>query len=613
MLNKTTFFFVWAVLLFAVSPLLVSAQPGGERERIKILVDSVIDEISEADKRISKDQNNRLLYEDRGKLYVKLYRIRYLTQYYSPFYEDKTYDTKISTITTKAIADFDKAIRKDFSTELLKLRGEMYAIRWFGYVSSIYVDNEANKQWRKEIEDKYGKEWSDVVENISSLDRTSKQKAELVVLEKLLDNRDFGLARKDFENALKICTNQDLAKEINENIGRLLMIRAGKTSSVKLNRNLLTRPNKFDYSILDDLNQGLGYLQSCDLDKVHESGDLIRRTFYENFVSQSAHWYKLPTLRAAFVLKAEIVKSLGDETTALESLNEAEKTIDRAADSFACDLYPFRGRIYLNQNKLDAAFEDANQSYRNSEPNRLCNNAYELRGDVQFEKGNFQAAIKDYTNQLKYINEIVIDTSIIYKKRGFAYLKLNNSENAITDFTNALNAYSINIPLIDYYKRQVELLKLRTSVYRQIVDNKRVLEGEKAVKDATERLLEVSRNRHIFGKVKLPDDLKIEPNSTFAEIIYDSGAEKYGTPIVDGKGYFDFLSLKNEPFYIYLYFETYKNGVPVRYYGKSKKLDRGKGIFGPIIINLLRAKNNNTSNFETNQYLMITKAVHISN
>lgn len=568
---------------------MLSAQPrGDEPERIRQLVNAILDEISLADEKIAKNQNDAQLYAERGKLYVKLYRTRYLTQYLSSFYREKTPDTRITTITTKAIEDFDRAIKATPNAELLKLRGEMYAIRWFDYFSSFYWRNEVDEVWKNEIERENGKEWSQIVEKILYYDKISKGKAELIILEKYLANKDFDLARKDFENALKVSANDSLTKEINENLGRLLLTRASKTSNLEFNRKLLVKPNQFDYSILDDLNQGISYLEKSDFDRTHESGDLIRHTFYENFVAQEAYWYKLPALRAAFQLKAYIAFSFGDLVSTLQALNQAEKTIDRNADGFACQLYPFRSQIYLKMNDFDAAIADANQSYRNSEPNNLCSDsdAYKIRGDAYFEKGKFKAAIANYTNQLKYTNGVILDTSLVYKKRGLAYLKLKNPQNAIADFTNALSSYSINYQPIDYQKRQIELLKLRASVYRQLGDEKNVLEDEKQIKYQMERLLEVSSNRHIFGKIKLPDTLKIDRNNIFTEIVYDSNVDKHGTPIVDENGRFDFLHLKNEPFYLYIYFDTFKDGVPLRYYGKSQRFERGEKIFGPIIINL---------------------------
>jgi len=98
--------------------------------------------------------------------------------------------------------------------------------------------------------------------------------------------------------------------------------------------------------------------------------------------------------------------------------------------------YYNRGSIYCNTNKLDQALSDFNEAIK---LDSLYAQSYNNRGFVYYKMGKYDLAIEDYVQALE-----TEETPIVYYNRGNAYLKMNDTKNALSDYQAFLSLYTDN-------------------------------------------------------------------------------------------------------------------------------------------------------------------------
>ena len=105
-------------------------------------------------------------------------------------------------------------------------------------------------------------------------------------------------------------------------------------------------------------------------------------------------------------------------------------------------IYYHRGNAYSEKGNFDAAIQDFTTAIELDPEN---DDVYYNRGNAYSEKGNFDAAIQDFTTAI----ELNPENDDVYYNRGNAYSEKGNFDAAIQDFTTAIelnpkfaNAYS---------------------------------------------------------------------------------------------------------------------------------------------------------------------------
>jgi tetratricopeptide (TPR) repeat protein len=553
---------IWAIIaaLCAFYPIFLSAQPqGDEPRRIKAIVESIRERISEADRRLARQPRSAQLYAERGALYIELYRTLYRGDYLSHFYGEKPPELSEAVIASKAVADFDNAIRISPAPDFYAKRGEMYAVRWHAVVSNI--------NWYEEMRQIGDPEWS-----VFTGGRTEEN--ELKIFEKFIRNPDFAKAVADYEKALRLVADAKLVEEVHQKLARIYLERARIiVGEMQLNRKLVVQPNPYGYSLWDDIEKAIAHVTKSNSGNEHRQ--------LTPFV---ASWFNLSpvTLRYVLFYKATVAADLyGENEKALRALNAAEKYVDKNEkyDYFICQFYPYRSSLNSKIGNFDAALADANVPYSYpGQPNSICFNAYERRGDAYFGKGDFRAAISDYTREIDGVSATG-DLPGLYKKRGLAYLKSGEPKKAIADMTY----------FIEHGSFSAEGYLLRARARRQAGDETRALEDEKKAKAVVKNLELNAVRRAVYGKIALPGDAPIDAKNAFVRLVYVGGPSEQWTPSVDEKGRFIFTHLKPRAFYLFGYYDVEKDGVPLRFYGRSATMIIEKRRAGPIIIRLDRS------------------------
>jgi tetratricopeptide (TPR) repeat protein len=528
-----------------------------EREKARLIQEIVNNQIPEIDKKIQQNLNDIQLYAERGKLYVKIYRV---SQGYIP----KAYELKqpltIELILKKAIEDFDKVIRSKPTAEVLSLRGEMHSVCW---LNDLAVD------WDGELYKFTNPEWINIERQIPVRVREKK----ISLLGRLIKNKNFVNAKQDFETALSLSIDSVLTEDIKENLGFLILARANFFyEAFSSEKDILNETNPFNYSILDDVNQGILLIESNRLEKLNERTNTLRTIFFPHFRQEDSSPLNSESKKLALFLRANIILDSGDKIEALKVFNEIEKLVnDKNLHTIDYDFYFIRIRVNTELKNFDLAIIDATKVLGY---NFMGVGSYEIRGDAFLGKGDFQAAVADYTTQLSSNN---YHRNTFYK-RGIAYLKMNDFRNAIADFTRFLS-----------FSGDFNGFKSRASAYRQIGDEKSALADEKKAEDEIKSDNYRLNIREIYGKVVLNESNPKGIESSTIEIFYTDGQKITYSDFLDENLHFD-LELLKQPLYFVIKFNKIKNGVRVRYYGKSKDFDPNERVFGPIIIKLNRLK-----------------------
>jgi hypothetical protein len=542
-------------ILLAVCPLF--AQPrGDEPKKIRRIVDNLHRKIAEKTNQIAEQPAAAKLYAERGALYVELYQNLY-HGYYSSFYGEKPPALSILALTSKAIADFGRAIGISPQPLYYGERGEMYAVRWHDAVTKINWNGE--RQWIAVPE------WKDIVP-------PEREKNELKTFEKFIRNPDFAAARADYEKARAAAADSKTRGKFHAKLARLYLSRAGQIyQNLEYNKNLVVEPNIYGYSLFKELDKGIAELEKSDPAGEDNQPALV-----------SVSWFVTPPpLRQALYFKAEVLLFYGKNALALQTLNAAAKYVDKNKpnDYFICDFYIFRSRLQTANGNFDAAFADADAAYvyENKAP-RECPGASEPRGDAYFAKKDFRAAIAAYSSLIELAGYSPIALPRLRHKRARAYLKLGEFKNAVDDLTDAIS-----------YDYTPEPYLLRAQAYRGLNDEKKALADEQTAGQIAENMKPKTGRPGIYGKVLLADGSPAPREDAHVMLIYTDGEKENWSPSVDENGRFSFYPLRKPlPFSLFAYFDTEKDGLPVRYYVRTGTLRPKNKLEGPLVLKLER-------------------------
>ncbi len=133
----------------------------------------------------------------------------------------------------------------------------------------------------------------------------------------------------------------------------------------------------------------------------------------------------------------------GDTITALSLFDKAI-----FFDSTYYGRYEQRDRIYFKQRQFQQALTDISNALKYSTPEVDITALYELRGLAYLRTQQYDKSVKDFIEILQYDSLI----GRIYANRGIAFIHLNKREDACNDFQKALSIGFRNvIPLMNEY------------------------------------------------------------------------------------------------------------------------------------------------------------------
>jgi tetratricopeptide (TPR) repeat protein len=534
-------------LLISLAPI-ASAQPGNEGRIVHGMVNALQERIAEVSRRIEDNPRDAQLYAARGSLYIDLYRALY-ESYYRHFYGTKPPELEVAAIATKAIADFDKAIKISPSAELHYKRAEMYEVRWASTARAM----------------RYGV-WEDLTRSPNDswtlLTRPATEKLELAAFGKLVTDPDFTSAARDYAEALRHNKEPELSKEIHAKFARLYLSRTRAIPfSLPSIRKIVNEPNQHGYSVWADFDSALEHLSKSDGPNEAKLPEQECLWSCLKGVSRSLAYYEKAMLAIGYKRYAE----------ALDALNESEKYFDPERYNLfytPCWLYSERSKLHVLMGNFDAAIADASKDNPNWK-GIICSRAYEPRGDAYFNKGNWQAAIADYTATLG--DPSLYPSNNVYKHRALAYLRLGETEKALADLDYYINH--------DAGPRKPEDYHLRAQLYRQI--------GKEDLALADEQMESIAKVETVLvlGEIKMPDGVPYDRMKVWVRFV-DATDPKKGlwTTVGDDRRFITSYE-KGRSFTIQVSQEGMKDGRPVQLFGKSQKLT-ANGTVGPITITL---------------------------
>ncbi|HEV8482504.1 MAG TPA: tetratricopeptide repeat protein [Blastocatellia bacterium] len=362
-----------AVLLSFAGLTAALGQPGDYVQRINAVVNELQRRIAEANLELDKEPTNIQLYAKRGSLYVDLYHALHDESGLGRYYGDKTPELSKEALITKAISDLDRAIGKSPSVDLLTKRGEMREARWNEVALHIYFSAWRMKDWPYTS-------WEHVTE-------APTDQLERAILDRVLTNQDFESASEDYSEALRLNKDAATAREIHTRLARLYFVRAQRMPlGVPLVRATVIRPNMYRYSLLEDYDKAIEHIAK---------GNELPSTCKPFAVRPGQYlcdYYSAKAGAAAELAKYEI---------ALQAFSAAENYIEPDDNGRRCQLYAARRDLHAKMKNYDAALAEV--AKMNSPPaNSLCaDEAYGLRADAAFEKGDWRAATGNYSEAVK--------------------------------------------------------------------------------------------------------------------------------------------------------------------------------------------------------------------
>jgi hypothetical protein len=531
-----------------------AAQPGDEPQRARAAVKQVQDRIKQAEMLVATYKPDAWQYANLGALYVELYKALYRDPY-SHYYGEKPPELSAARVLAKSVDYFTQGIKIQEDAGYYAGRAEAYGYRWFEAASAM--------NWYDDMRLAGDPQWHDMFD-------VRTEEKEWSEFDKLLKIADYDRAVADAEKSIAMPHFSTTASQMHQLIARLLLertqlaVRGMENDSV-----ILTRPNRFSYSLFADLDSAI--------DHIYKSGVATTQRMMEPIPYQ---WFVLDTViqRYALYYKADLAAGYGMNEIALKTLNEAAPFVDKgeAGDYFICQFYPFRSRMNSLAGKYDAALADALVKPNGGSWDK-CYNADEPLADAYAGKGNIKAAIESYTKALAGNNTNDNERNRMVKKLAQFYLKLGKMKEAIVDVTY----------LVDHGPDRAGSLWWRASLYRRIGDLANAKKDETAFVYANRDAVTNARNRSVYGKIRMPDDRPLDQENAFVKIVYANGKFERWYPSIDEKARFSLYHILPKPFYLYGAFETFNDGVPVRYFGRSKLMAVKAGTTqGPFIITL---------------------------
>jgi len=529
---------------------LASAQPtGSEPRHIHAAVDSLRESIAEAGRRIEDRPGDAQLYAARGSLYADLYRSLYEGSY-RWYYGPKPPELAAAAITTKAIEDFGRAVGISPSPELYDGRGEMYEARWADTVTAM----------------RYGV-WAELTRSPRDLwtllTSPPAEPAELVAFGKLITDPDFASAAADYAEALRLSGEEtDLARQVHAKFARLYVRRARAVPFyLPPVKKIIDEPNRYGYSVWADFDHAAEHLSRssrAEEEKLLEPGwDWV----WPRYVSRSRVYYE----------KARLAVSYEKYDAALEALNLAAQYVDPGRDA-ACEIYSERSKVHVKLGQFDAAIADAD---RPDQYGGFCLRAYEPRGDAYLARGDWRAAVADYTAGLK---NTYSETSVkAYKHRALAYSRLGEAEKAINDLTAYL--YLAAAP------KEPEVYRLRARLYRKLGKKELALADEKTAEEIFKEIKSKVEEVYVLGEIRMPDGVPFD--LMMAEVmlvdVADPKKRLWATAGADARFIVGYE--KGRSFTIHVFHDGVKGGRPGRFYGRTRALT-ANGTVGPLTITL---------------------------
>lgn len=555
---RSRFTLPFVIGLLAASSVL--SQPrGDEGERIRAIVRGLQVRIAANDVEILRRPGNADLHALRGSLFIELYHALYDRTYLSAFYGDKPPDLRPGPIATQAIRSYSKALSLKPSPELYGWRGKMFAVRWHSVVS--------RRSWYEEIKSMGGPEWSEIFSW-----RTPEK--EMVMFERVMSEKDFALAAADLERAVETAKDGKAASEFRLWAARLYLERARRVySNVELNEAAVASGrNRFGYRILSDLGRAIGHIRRADG---------AERFKYSGMGDSWIETQRI-NLPAALYFKGHVAEGFGEPETALAAMNEAAKYIDvtEPYSQIVCEFFADRSRLNLQLGNTDAAITDASTKPPRDFPD-LCHDSYEPRGDAYLAKGDYRAAVDDFT--------YIIDSADggygrprAHKKRAIAWMKLGEYRKAVSDLDYFIRH------AIDrgegYGRGSEEGLLLRAEAYRKIGDDAKALDDEKAAKARIENIEVNERKGGVYGKVVMPDGSAAV--GATVRITPVDGSSKGDYQIVDKRGRFVISHMPAKPHRIAATYKRESGDSTREYRIEGLLIEFGNKMEGPLILRL---------------------------
>ncbi len=567
------------------------AQPlGDEPQRIKAQAQNLLDQIKLLDVEIKSNLKDSDLYGKRGFLRIELLEMLYGGSYLSNFYKNKPTELSVESLATEAIEDFSKAIKISPKFEFYAGRGKMYSARWFVKIKKLNWYEETQKINPPTKREK--------------LLITQKDK-ELLVFKKFFTNPDFTAAEKDFNKALKLNGKSDLADQLRQELAKMYMERSNIFFfNMKETKDFLISKKKYNYSALDDLNKAIFHVLNMN------NFDAETQSVYKRNHSEYQYYHKFDNYPFSpvdlYYRKAFTEETYGFYKHAVESLDSAEMYFKKFPPTkfFLCKFYSDRSRIYNELEKFDAALEDADKAYAQSDlQGYVCYYAQMPSANAYFGKGFYQQAVSKYSDLIQLNYHPDTDVLIIaHKYRGLAYLKLKIFENAVSDLSYFLKNISYSglsneFGYDEQIRQEIEIIKIRAEIYRQTGDIEKALKDEKTVKHKEWYLARRFTKRIVYGEIvdsnnKIIKGKDIQINLTYTEPSFDStlSYKQDGRNFLEDSksGEFTITDLPDSDFYISAYIDTERNGKPIRLFGKTSNLNVRGQILGPVKIILDR-------------------------
>lgn len=381
-----------AILLTVLFSFQAAAQPGDcrdmnwkpevcRRER-EVLLQKIAAEIKALDEKILRQPNNAELYYRRGKIYSAMMFEQRLG-FNTVEFDGRVY---FSEIDAKAIADYTQAISLAPQPAYLEARGDIYRAYWEKEIPSLGIGENKPKE-----------------ETLKLVERL------------FLNNENFKAAARNFRQAVELGADREMSKKPEQKLTQLYQLRASSLGNYEDIAAAVSTEKAGDIALADqayviEYYRNLYARSQSRLEKGNLQIKWDREYVYD-----------------ALINKGKMARNFGRDDLALKVFNEAEKYWDKAEGR--CFVFTYRASIFLKRDEIDLALRELTTAIDSKNPN--CRETTHFRGDVYFRKGEWRAAIEDYT---AYLNAGYGEFSELYLKRGTAYLKLGDAEKALADF-----------------------------------------------------------------------------------------------------------------------------------------------------------------------------------
>jgi len=325
-------------------------------------------------------------------------------------------------------------------------------------------------------------------------------------------------------------------------------------------RASVVSPNIYRYSLFEEYDKAIEHMS---------------RGIESPSVCNSRTVSRGPYLCDYYLAKAAAAAEYQRYEVALQAFSAAEENIEKEDRGRRCQLYTARRDLHAKMKNFDAALAEVNKMNSPLIKWACGDESYRVRADAAFEKGDWRAAIDNYTRALNTNDPGELGRLNLVR----SYLNLGDAQGALTEINRYCGIVCSG-----------EFLRLQARAY--------LLNGQTALADAkmksfavfqayvkNEQILKAN-SRIVYGSMKAPPGMALGKGILIVAVVDPVTGSFIRQCPTDNLQRFSTRYWRRRPFRVRATYEEKIDGRLLRFSGETKNLVIRDDNIGPLLIEL---------------------------